>query len=369
MQNNITPASQAQINFLKKLGYQGNTEGLTSIEASQLINQLNGGINQAPAQPQYQGYAPQQQTPQMPSQSQMQLILKDNELADNLFTSLNEMASDGQLYFPENYSIGNALKSAMSKILTSDQCAKLLACTPESKKQALTEYLVQGLDASKNQAYFIPFGDKMTMMRSYFGDVAVTKSTGLVKDVYAIVIYEGDEIITDFDEYGRETLVSHKTKFENRDNAIKGAYAVAVGINDYKAYCFMTMKEIQASWNMTKAKQNNQFQTNFKQEAAKRTVIRRLVKMIFNTSENTTEKQSALIGSYNRTTEDEYSNHYEVERTTRQEQAINHVEEQQAQQEAKVKPTINVAPQPQEQPAQVEETPQEEEIDFNIFNS
>lgn len=365
--NNITPASNAQINYLKKLGYQGNTEGLTAFEASDLISRL-----QNQQQPQQQtGYTPNNTkpfTPQnnqpanIPSQSQMQLILKDNELADNLLSSLNEMASDGQLYFPENYSIGNALKSAMSKILTSDQSQKLLECTPESKKQALTEYLVQGLDASKNQAYFIPYGNKMQMMRSYFGDVAVTKSTGLVKDVYAIVIYEGDEIITDFDEYGRETLVSHKTKFENRDNAIKGAYAVAVGVNDYKAYCFMTMKEIQASWNMTKAKTNNQFQTNFKQEAAKRTVIRRLVKMIFNTSENTTERQSALIGSYNRTTEDEYTNDSVV---NRQEQAINAVVQEQAKQEGKLKPTIDIPTQEENIPAQ---QPQQQEFNFDEYN-
>lgn len=341
MSNNIQPASQAQINFLNKLGYTGSTEGLTSYEASQIINQLQG--RQAPQQAPQPSYAPQYQpaapnNANIPAQSQMQVILKDNELADNLFASLNDMASSGQLYFPENYSIGNALKSAMSKILTSDQADKLLACSAESKKQALTEYIVQGLDASKNQAYFIPYGNKMQMMRSYFGDVAVTKSTGLVTDVYAIVIYEGDEIITGFDEYGRDTLISHITKFENRDNPIKGAYAVAVGINGYKAYCFMTMKEIKASWNMTKAKTNNQFQNNFSQEAAKRTVIRRLVKMIFNTSENTTERQTALIGSYNRTTADEYDNTIEVNNTPK-EQIINVKQKQEAPKQA---PQVNV---------------------------
>jgi len=53
---------------------------------------------------------------------------------------------------------------------------------------------------------------------------------------------------------------------------------------------------------------NGKLLNDYKQEAAKRTVIRRLVKMIFNSSLNTTEQQTALIGSYNRTTEDEYIN-------------------------------------------------------------
>ncbi len=52
----------------------------------------------------------------------------------------------------------------------------------------------------------------------------------------------------------------------------------------------------------------NKLQNVFTQEAAKRTVIRRAVKMLFNSSENTTREQTELIASYNRTTADEYDN-------------------------------------------------------------
>ena len=247
-------------------------------------------------------------------------------IADDLMSNLNELAGDGCLFIPENYSVGNALKSAMSKILTSEQSSKLMACTPESKRQALTEYVVQGLDASKTQAYFIPYNDKMVMMRSYFGDVAVVKRTGLVNDVYAVVIYKGDEIEIGFDEYGRKTLIKHTTKFENQDNEIMGAYAVAVGKNGYKCYEFMTRNELEKSWKMSKSP-NGKLHTDYKQEAAKRTVIRRLVKMLFNTSLNTTEEQTALIGSYNRTTPDEYENddkviNAEVKNTTTEEVSV-----------------------------------------------
>ena len=67
----------------------------------------------------------------------------------------------------------------------------------------------------------------------------------------------------------------------------------------------MTRKELEASWKMSKSP-TGKLHTDYKQEAAKRTVIRRLVKMLFNSSLNTTEEQTALIGSYNRTTEAEY---------------------------------------------------------------
>lgn len=334
-----TPASQAQINYLKKLGYLPDTTGLTSQEASQIIKQLEAqnGVNHQVGQSR-----PQQNNNQAPApinQNEIATIVQDTKLADSLIVSLTNLANDGKLFIPDNYSVGNALKSAMSKIMTSDQCDKLLACTTESKTQALTEYVVQGLDASKNQAYFIPYGNKMQMMRSYFGDALVVKATGLVVDIYAIVIYEGDVIETGFDDYGRETLIKHQTKFENRDNPIKGAYAVAVGINGYKAYSFMTIKEIRASWNMSKNQgEKNKLQNNFPQEAAKRTVIRRLVKMIFNTSENTTERQNALIGSYNRTTEDEYDNN-PVSAETKHSNVVD-VNTQQQEEMASVKPNV-----------------------------
>ncbi|MBO5712542.1 MAG: recombinase RecT, partial [Acholeplasmatales bacterium] len=197
----INPASQAQINYLKKLGYTGDTEGMTAQEANQLIKQYSQQSfnsasqppqQQAPTQsqqyqPQASYQAPAQYNNPAPSRNELQTILaNDVELADSLFNTFNEMYDNGQLYVPENYSIGNALKSALNVILTSEQCDKLLACSMESKKQALTEYVVQGLDASKKQAYFIPYGNKMQLMRSYFGDVCVTKQTGLIKDVYAV---------------------------------------------------------------------------------------------------------------------------------------------------------------------------------------
>lgn len=332
--NNIfRPASESQLRMLSYLGYTGNTEGLTVGEASDLISELqknknSSSQNQSATNP--QPSATQQSNQYQPQQNNYSNQVSNVDtsavaalgVADDLMANLTELANDGTLYIPKNYSVGNALKSAMSKIMTSEQSELLLACTLESKKQALTEYIVQGLDASKNQAYFMPvevkkkgadgkkYGTgqyKMVMMRSYFGDAMVVKRTGLVEEPYAVVIYRGDEVEIGFDEKGRKTLISHKTKFENQDNEIVGAYACLIGHNGYKYYEFMTRKELEAAWSMSNNyTEKNKLQNTFTQEAAKRTVIRRAVKVLFNSSDNTTEEQTALIGSYNRTTADEY---------------------------------------------------------------
>lgn len=41
-ENANRPASPAQLNYLDKLGYTGNTKGLTSYEASKLISSIKG---------------------------------------------------------------------------------------------------------------------------------------------------------------------------------------------------------------------------------------------------------------------------------------------------------------------------------------
>lgn len=237
----------------------------------------------------------------------------NKNLADKILSQMTELSNRGELYFPKGYNVGNALKLAYSDIVSKGY-QKL---EPLSVANALVEMAVQGLDRARNQCYFLTYDNQtLIMQRSYFGDVCACKQTGLITDVYAVPIYKGDVFEMGFDEHGRRCVKHHEQKFENLDNEIIGGYAVAVGINGYKMYEIMTMKEIKKSWEMSKlnkAKKYNTFQQDFAQEATKRTCIRRLVKMIFNTtpSNSLDDEQRALINSFIRSTEDEFDNQSE----------------------------------------------------------
>lgn len=222
-------------------------------------------------------------------------------ISDSILRSFNELATQNQLQFPDNYNLGNQLKLAYLMIM---QDSNLKTATPMSIGQALTEMALQGLEADKKQFYFIRYGNELKLFRSYFGDVAAVYRTHLVTDIKALVIYEGDEIETDIVN-DQEVVIKHKTSFANRDNAIVGAYAIAVLPNGEKRYCIMTKKEIDKNWAKSKMKDSS-VQRDFPQEMAKRTVIRRLVKMLFNTANTPDNYASAAIASFNRTTEDEY---------------------------------------------------------------
>lgn len=227
--------------------------------------------------------------------------LGNKEISDKLLHNFNQLVVQGQLKFPVGYNVGNQLKLAYLNIKESGVINKV---TATSVANSLTEMCLQGLDISKKQCYFIPYGDKLQMFRSYFGDIAVAYSTGLVSDIRATVVHEGDDFEIGI-ENDLEIVTKHTTSFANKDKDFIGAYAVATLPDGSKRYCVMTRKQINVSW--SKAKTHN-VQNEFGEEMAKRTVIRRLVKMLFNTANSSDLYIQNVISSYNRTTEKEYDN-------------------------------------------------------------
>lgn len=241
----------------------------------------------------------------MSTGNQVAIIQKD--ITDDVNRSLTRLQEDG-LILPPNYNASNALKSAFFKLQeVQDKNGKpaLEVCTRESVANALLDMVVQGLSPAKTQCYFIVYGSKLQLNRSYFGTQAVLKRLSNVKDIWANVIYKGDVF-----EYevagGREKLVKHETNFSNRDNEILGVYAVVKSAEDEDILTIMTKKEVDASWSQSKTSQA--VHKKFPQEMAKRTVINRAAKAYINTSDDS----DLLVDAINRSTENEYEERVDV---------------------------------------------------------
>lgn len=230
------------------------------------------------------------------------MAVTNKNISDKLLANFDKLAQEGQLTFPKGYQVGNELKYAYSVIVSNPKASQ---CTAASIANTLIKMVTLGLSAQKDQVYFIPYDNQLNCQVSYFGSVASAKRTGLIVDVNARVIYDGDEYEIETDELGNECVKNHKTRLENHDNPIKGAYAWAIGISGYKLFCVMSKKEIEANWNMSKDN-SRKFQKQFPQQAAKRTVINRLMSMISKTAVNMTEEQNQAINTYLRSVEDEY---------------------------------------------------------------
>lgn len=231
------------------------------------------------------------------------LTLLQKDITDDVASKLDELKKDGGLAIPANYNPANALKSAFFEMTNSPSGNLLEKCSRNSIANSLLNMAIQGLSPAKKQCYFIPYGQNLSMQRSYFGTQKVIKSLTNVEDIWATVIYEGDEFEIEI-EGGRERIAKHTTSFLNRDNDIIGAYCIIKKSDGEEVLTVMTRKEIEASWSQSK---NKSVQNKFPQEMAKRTVINRAAKAFINTSDDS----DALIQAVNDTTEEEFENDQE----------------------------------------------------------
>lgn len=233
----------------------------------------------------------------MTNQNTPAVLQKD--ITDTVNHKVAAMQQEG-LALPQNYSPANALKSAFFAMTNAAGGNLLEKCSKESIANSLLDMVVQGLSPAKTQCYFVPYGSQLKMTRSYFGTQAVLKRLSDVNDVWANIIYEGDQFDVEIID-GRETLKDHKTSFLNRDNPIIGAYCIIERSDSTKILTTMTKKEIDASWSQAKTKN---VQNKFPQEMAKRTVLNRAAKAFVNTSDDS----DLLIDAINNTTANEFQN-------------------------------------------------------------
>ncbi|HES2369702.1 TPA: recombinase RecT [Streptococcus pyogenes] len=233
--------------------------------------------------------------------------LTQRQVTSNVATRINQMKDSDGLMIAPKYSVSNALSSAYHALKNGG----LLNKDQDSIYNALFDMVTQGLSPAKNQCYFVPYGNTVKLTRSYFGTMKVVKQLPEVKDIYAEVIYKGDDFKIK-NENGRKVFVSHDTDWVNADNEIVGAYCIIEKEDGEKILTVMTKKEIDKSWAQSR---NDSVQKNFPQEMAKRTVINRAAKQFFNTSDD----NDLFVDAVNRTTENEYDNDRQVKDVTPQE--------------------------------------------------
>jgi len=223
------------------------------------------------------------------SNNNLALVKKD--VVDVVGKKVQEFVSRGELHLPPNYSVENAMKSAwliLQNTFDKDKKPVLQVCTKDSIANALLDMAVQGLNPAKKQGYFIAYGKQLVFQRSYFGTMAVTKRVAGAKDIFAEIVYKGDEF-----EYqiknGSKYITKHIQKIENVDpNNIVAAYCTIVFDDDRQFTDVMTWDEIQKAWSKSKNNPDREGSTHkdFAQEMARKTVINRACKRYLNSSDD-----------------------------------------------------------------------------------
>ncbi len=194
---------------------------------------------------------------------------------------IRAMVSAGDIDLPPGYSAPNALKEAWLILReTQDKQGRpvLETCSRESIAAALLDMVVQGLSPGRQQCYFIAYGRKLTLVRSYYGDLAILRRVAPKARVYAQVVYRGDTFSYRLVD-GRKVIAEHEQTLENMTaGEIVAAYAVVDPGDGSPPFAeVMTIDQIKKSWSMRAGKETRA-QTDFPEEMAKKTVIRRAVK-------------------------------------------------------------------------------------------
>lgn len=176
---------------------------------------------------------------------------------------------------------------------------KLLSCSPVSIAQAMIDSAQLGLEpfGGLQQAYIIPYENRVNgtveaqFMPSYRGLIALARRSGQIQSIEAHIVHEGD----DFDfEFGLESKLRHKPSF-NDTGAVLFAYAIAKFKDGGYQYEVMTVKELESIRGKSKSK-NGPTWTDpvFKLEMYKKTVLKRLTKLLPMAVEHSIALSSAI---------------------------------------------------------------------------
>lgn len=219
-------------------------------------------------------------------------VALQRNVCDEVIARVNKLEQDKMLVLPKDYAVENHLKAAwliLQETIDRNNKPVLEVCTKPSIANCLLDMTLQGLSASKKQCYFVAYGNKLTLMRSYFGTVAIAKRAGNIKtEPIANVVYEGDEFIYEIDpDTGLTRIVKHTQKMENINmQQIKGAYAIVKLANGQTQVTVMSIQQIKAAWAQGRGGGNTKAHTNFTDEMCKKTVIGRACKMVINSSDD-----------------------------------------------------------------------------------
>lgn len=220
---------------------------------------------------------------------------------DRVQNEVANLLANNQLVLPQNYSEANALKSAwliLQEVQDKDKRPALQVCTQNSIMLSLMDMVIQGLSPVKKQCYFIVYGNKLQMFRSYFGTLALLKRTTGIKDAYAQVIRKGD--VFEFETiHGVKKVTKHVQTLESLDTEIIGAYATFIRDDGAEESEVMTMAQIKNSWKKSKTSgYNTSTHNEFTEEMAKRTVLNRGAKLYLNTSDDSDLLSEAINREY-----------------------------------------------------------------------
>ncbi len=156
---------------------------------------------------------------------------------------------------------------------------KLAECTQESFFKCLLDLSAMGLEPDGRRAHLIPYGKECTLILDYKGIVELMRRSGDVVAIHADVVCENDEFV-----HNLGVIESHTFDLKGPRGGFVAAYAQITFKDGSKQSAIMSKEEIDAIKNRSRAGKSGPWVSDYN-EMAKKTVVRRVSKMVTLSSE------------------------------------------------------------------------------------
>lgn len=150
---------------------------------------------------------------------------------------------------------------------------------PETIPVCLAKAAYLGLDFFNGECYAIPHGGNLTFQTDYKGEIKLCKrySKNKIKDIFAKVVRQGDFFMEEVD--GGKQNVQYRPKPFSNEQMI-GAFAIVVFEDGSMMYDTMSSEDIENVRNTYSKMKDGQAWKSSTGEMYKKTVLRRLCKLI-----------------------------------------------------------------------------------------
>ena len=178
---------------------------------------------------------------------------------------------------PDNFNKQRFVQNCMTVL--QDAKVDYSKCDQRSIVRTLLKGSFLGLDFFNGECYAIPYGNQCQFQTDYKGEIKLCKrySTNPIKDIYAKLVKKGDifeeEILN-----GKQTINFKPLPFN--DGEIIGAFAVVMYKDGSMIYDTMSVKEMDKTREVFSKAANSKAWKETPGEMYKKTVLRRICKLI-----------------------------------------------------------------------------------------
>lgn len=221
------------------------------------------------------------------------------EWLGSIQTGLISQLNDNQKALPTGFNkdrfVLNCITVIRDMLRDNKKKNQLQQVDPTSIPICLAKGAFLGLDFFNGECYAIPYGGEMKFQTDYKGEIKLCKrfSKNEIKDVFAKVVREGDFYEEEVDGVTQKVIYRPKP-FSNAP--IIGAFAIVAFRDGSMLYDSMGAEEIEdVRKNYSKAKDSDAWKKSTG-EMYKKTVLRRLCKMVDLDFDNIEQRRAYEIG-------------------------------------------------------------------------